>query len=665
MINTRKVIAVSALTALAAFILIIVLLGLKISSLSDQLDENNQLYSRELENNKILIDELSQNIQIIASGGNEVRRSLNLPEKRLIQKSSGNVEETQIDPAVTFFDAFRFLVSNDANESSAAVFSLFLTENNIEEYFVDNGYQFQRDDFQNASVLMEDKTYLSAAYNNEKKIIAFSDILGNSFEVSINDENFTPVLDKEIELLSAFQEEITERESYMDELMNRQEIAEILEERSFSIEKENPDKFNIINNKDKSVVGYYGRKDRNLVLNNEEIAVETEFESAFINFLGNVSNLTEYEKIDNLVLEKMESVFADEGFKLLLESNECKNELLRREDEEFVYFDIYNNNGSVKGSFLLQKEFGEVLLLTGDGKYLKSLKMFSPGNDFRSLIIEEKNREAASPYAFDDSSETFLIVGTHEHNADTMIIVNANNRTGKIKMISFPRDLYYKGKKINNIYKVYGPVKLCEALSEITGLNINKYVSIDMFAFIDVVNILGGIDVTLEEDLIDPTYKVKNNGIWSTLHYRKGTHNLDGVSALRVARSRHGSEAYDRSKRQQLIIKAVLDTMISLDGGDIGKMYEFVTSVFSYIDTNMTIADLVKDFLMYKDNEIEDPNVINTDNILDAEWSNAYLLPEEEKMVVERDPQRRGLWIVLPRNNDWDLFKRHVESILN
>ena len=71
--------------------------------------------------------------------------------------------------------------------------------------------------------------------------------------------------------------------------------------------------------------------------------------------------------------------------------------------------------------------------------------------------------------------------------------------------------------KINSIYRNYGPSRLMSDLSSITGLNISKYIAIDMYAFIDMVNILGGVTVKLNEPLIDPTYKVRENGRWSTL----------------------------------------------------------------------------------------------------------------------------------------------------
>ena len=52
---------------------------------------------------------------------------------------------------------------------------------------------------------------------------------------------------------------------------------------------------------------------------------------------------------------------------------------------------------------------------------------------------------------------------------------------------------------------------------------------------------------------------IRDNGEWSTLNYPKGTYRLNGVEALRIARSRHGSNDFDRSHRQQLILEAFMN----------------------------------------------------------------------------------------------------------
>jgi len=662
---TRKVFIISAIVAVVSLISVILIMGLRISDLSGKLEENQQVYYRELEDSKLLIDEISQNLQILAAGNNEVRRSLSLPEKQLIQNRLNEEEDTQIDLSVSFFDAFRYLVDNENLERSAGEFSSLISDLELDIYFSSRGYALKREDFLNAAIIKDEIEYLSLAYIGESKKLQLSNLLGDKSDLDINSDDIMEKLNSELSRFDQFDAIVKTNNFSLEELSAGDEIKAILNERDLDITMNESGRFNIINGKDDSVIGTYGQENHEIHLNAERFTSFDNFKESLLDFVKTVNNRTDSEQVDDLVLQKMEDVFSDEGFKVLLETNNCKTELTRREDEEFIYFDVFNNDGTAKGSFVLQKNFGEVLLLTGDGKYLKSLKMFIPGNNLLSLIINSENNESSSPYIFDDSSENFLVVGTHEHNADTMIIVNANNKTGKLNMISVPRDLYYKGKKINNIYKAYGPAQLASELSEITGLEIKKYISIDMFAFIDVVNILGGLDVTLENDLIDPTYKVKNNGVWSTLYYRKGTHHLDGVAALRVARSRHGSDDFDRSRRQQLVISAVFDQMRKINAADISRVYEFVSTVFSYIDTNLNTADIVKNFLMYKDNEISDPNIINTDNILYATYTNLYLLTEEEKTdVLKNSDFYKGLWIVLPRDNNWNLIKKHIENIL-
>jgi LCP family protein required for cell wall assembly len=661
----NKVLVLSA--AVAAFLLIgtIVVLGVRISNLSGRLEDNQIVYKAELDKTKLLMDEISQNLQIMSSSTNEVRRSLNLPAKQLIQQKEVTTESEEPDVTVSFFDALRFMVQNDDLEVSAAAFSRFIDEKSLVEYFYDNSYELKRVDLLQAVVIKDNVQLLSFKYNGEERSLNIQNITGDSLNISTDDNNLFSKLDKELMQIDSYFAGIQDLTESLETLLEDDEVQEILTNRNLKLKQVDDKNYTVCLIEDDSIIGSLGQIQNTLLLNSNRFLTIKEFKTSLLEYLLAVSNKTETARVDEYILKEMEKVFSDEGFKVLLESNNCKSSLTKREDDEFIYYDILTLDNTVKGTFALQKEFGEVLLLSGDGKYLKSLKMFTGGNDLKSLISENRDSSEASPYVFDDSSENFLVVGTHEHNADTMIIVNANNKTGKLNMISIPRDLYYKGNKINNIYKSYGPERLCAELSEITGMDIKKYISIDMFAFIDVVNILGGLDVTLDEDLIDPTYKVKNNGVWSTLYYRKGTHHLDGVAALRVARSRHGSDDFDRSKRQQLVIKAVLNSMKSLDAGDMDKFYEFLTSISSYISTNLSIGDIVKNYLMYKDNEIADPNIINTDNILYATYSNMYLLSkEEQKSLLENDDFYKGLWIVLPNNNDWNLIKKHIEKIL-
>lgn len=243
-----------------------------------------------------------------------------------------------------------------------------------------------------------------------------------------------------------------------------------------------------------------------------------------------------------------------------------------------------------------------------------------------------------------------------------MILAHADKDTGRITLISVPRDLYYRGRKINALYRIYGTEYLAKTLSDITGLEIEEYIAIDMYAFIDVINILGGIDIYLEEDLIDPTYRVKDDGRWGTLYYERGSHHLNGIESLRIARSRHYSSDFGRAERQQQIIWAVKDTFSDLGLRDMGKLYELVQVLLEYVDTSLTPFDAVSLLKSFGSLSGRRSFVLNTDNILYDTYSNVYFL--EDKSRAEEEGYNKGAWILLPKENNWDIIPWYLGTIL-
>ncbi len=375
---------------------------------------------------------------------------------------------------------------------------------------------------------------------------------------------------------------------------------------------------------------------------------------------------TEAEILDDLVKSEVETLLEDEAFLAHLNKLGYTYRGHHREDNDYYYYDLDDSEGNIAGALALQKEFGEVYLMDRDDIPVRSLKTFAPDHE---LVYSFQNQE---PVISDEmitipsqGSETFLLIGSHEHNADTMILVHFNSIQEQVSMLSIPRDLYYKGMKINSIYRNYGPSRLMSDLSSITGLNISKYIAIDMYAFIDMVNILGGITVELDEPLIDPTYKVRENGRWSTLFYPAGEHHLDGVAALRIARSRHTSSDFERAVRQQKVIAALRDSIGSMGVTDVTKLYDFMQIAEKYLLTNFSTAEMVKYYLSYKDYKIRGQNVLNTDNVLYATYTNLYRLSQEEQESALADPDfYKGGWIVLPKNNDWNAIRDFVLSIM-
>jgi LCP family protein required for cell wall assembly len=193
---------------------------------------------------------------------------------------------------------------------------------------------------------------------------------------------------------------------------------------------------------------------------------------------------------------------------------------------------------------------------------------------------------------------------------DTIIFASINKRTKSVAMISIPRDLYVdftigkqKGRgKINELYqralfKKLPPEDsmqvLVDKVEEITGERVNRFLNIDFAGFTDFVDTLGGIDVEVPENIVDREYPDNNWG-YQTFRLNKGFQTLSGPTALKFVRSRHSSSDFDRSARQQLVIAAIKDKLISLDAlTSPTKLKWLYDSIASHLRTNLSFAELL------------------------------------------------------------------------
>ena len=236
-------------------------------------------------------------------------------------------------------------------------------------------------------------------------------------------------------------------------------------------------------------------------------------------------------------------------------------------------------------------------------------------------------------------------------------------------MISIPRDLYYNGRKINELPNSYGMPELKRVLSELTGYELDKYVLIDMYAFIDVVNLIGGIDIHLDEAVVDPTYKTVDNGVAGTLNYQPGDYHLGGKEALRLARSRHTSSDFARAERQQLILEALQTKARNFGLGDAGTIYKIAKSVLAKVETDVNINEAIAFYFRYQNYKIESNNVISSGNILyvppytTAEQCNDLIASAQAagKAAPGCSGENHG-YTLLPKDNDWNVIKWYFKE---
>lgn len=279
-----------------------------------------------------------------------------------------------------------------------------------------------------------------------------------------------------------------------------------------------------------------------------------------------------------------------------------------------------------------------------------------PQDDFTSNVSQNLD-----PVYHNDKPMSFIILGsdtrpeTGSMNTDVMIVAVANPSTKKVTMVSIPRDTrvkipgYRDYHKINSVY-ANGEAERRQAestnqvptedgisltkktINEILGIPIEHYVAIDFDGFKAVIDELGGIEVNVDRKLVydDPTDDTHIN-------LNPGLQTLNGEQALGYVRHRHDnrglkyySNDFDRNRRQQEVIKAVLDKAGSLEG---------LTKIFAIMDVGAKNihTDLSKDQIkgLAFDFKGFNATMVNTlDN--GAYWQGGYTYLDKDKLEVVR-----------------------------
>ncbi|MBT3349364.1 LCP family protein [bacterium] len=188
---------------------------------------------------------------------------------------------------------------------------------------------------------------------------------------------------------------------------------------------------------------------------------------------------------------------------------------------------------------------------------------------------------------------------------DSIMVVSINPEVPSISMLSLPRDLFVSSqigdRKINEIYASaryhHGDQKGLEiiedAVSSFTGIDIHYAAVVDFDIFSSSVDLLGGVDIFVPEDIVDPFYPDGRYG-YETFVVRKGLQHLDGAMALQYARSRKTSSDYSRAKRQQDLALAIR-RKIEANGWieNIEKIREFYDLFSRSINTDISLKEIV------------------------------------------------------------------------
>ncbi len=200
------------------------------------------------------------------------------------------------------------------------------------------------------------------------------------------------------------------------------------------------------------------------------------------------------------------------------------------------------------------------------------------------------------------------------NRSDTMIIASINNETKEVRLMSVYRDTYLNRAddtygKCNAAYSKGGPKQAMEMLNTNLDLNIQYYVSIDFVALIKTIDILGGVEI----DVQDNEWEWVNAYMYETTevsedyldHYSPflegpGLQTLDGLQATSYCRIRAVGDDYGRTERQRTVISQIVEKAKT---AGIGKIIEIIDEVFPLVATNIpktTMVSLASSMMSYE-----------------------------------------------------------------
>ena len=198
-------------------------------------------------------------------------------------------------------------------------------------------------------------------------------------------------------------------------------------------------------------------------------------------------------------------------------------------------------------------------------------------------------------------------------NSDTMIIASVNNDTKDVKLVSIYRDTLLElddgsYNKANSAYSFGGPEGAVSLINRNLDMNIEKYVTVNFNALVDVIDAVGGLDLELTHDEVVHmnNYCVETSKVTGKSYEKiepevEGTYHLNGVQAVSYSRIRYTEGGdFKRAERQRLVLQKIADKAQNMSVGTVNKI---IDSVFPQISTNFTLAEIIgyaKNLTKYK-----------------------------------------------------------------
>lgn len=244
---------------------------------------------------------------------------------------------------------------------------------------------------------------------------------------------------------------------------------------------------------------------------------------------------------------------------------------------------------------------GQKLLFTLAGNYIYNKLDHDKGN---KPTGEETSNVTPTPTPIKPNKDVInvLLIGVEEiggaSNTDSMIVASMNTKDKTVKLMSIMRDLYveipgHNNNKLNATYSLGGIDLLYQTLKQNFGIDIDGYMMVNFSAFEQIVDLVGGVNVTLTKT--EANYLNRTNYISDPANRKvhEGTQLMNGNQALgycRVRKVSTGTENNDfgRTQRQRAVLNAIFDKLKSKNLLQLGL---FMNDVFNKVTITTDISN--------------------------------------------------------------------------
>lgn len=239
---------------------------------------------------------------------------------------------------------------------------------------------------------------------------------------------------------------------------------------------------------------------------------------------------------------------------------------------------------------------------------------------------------------------------------DTIMVLSLNRLSARVALISIPRDLYVilphigSAQKINAAY-AFGEVRglgglelAMETVSRVAGIPIHDAIRVDLAAFEEIINALGGIDVEVQQDF--------QGAPGEHIAVERGVVHMTGTVASRYVRSRKSTNDFDRSRRQREVLGAL---RAELQRSELVqnplRALELLDTLGNHVRTTLTSAEIKALIELMPSFEFADM----TQRGFDA----------SAQSPLRHTTSAQGSYILLPKSSDYRGIHQVFQGIFN